>query len=100
MNYNVVKTFGTILGVGAPPIFVYFSGDWDVHWGYGLLTHDQMFGANHSFHYPSLHIRAQVRSTSDLLSSLSAGEPEGRFGVKAELRGGKKFGVSFVRRGV
>ena len=26
-------------GVGAPPILVYFSGDWDVHWGYGLFTH-------------------------------------------------------------
>ena len=26
-------------GVGAPPILVYFSVDWDVHWGYGLLTH-------------------------------------------------------------
>ena len=26
-------------GVGAPPSLVYFSGDWDVHWGYGLLTH-------------------------------------------------------------
>ena len=26
-------------GVGAPPILVYFSGDWDVHTGYGLLTH-------------------------------------------------------------
>ena len=25
--------------VGAPPILVYFSGDWDVHWGYGTLTH-------------------------------------------------------------
>ena len=25
--------------VGAPPIVVYFSGDWDVHWGYGILTH-------------------------------------------------------------
>ena len=29
-------------GAGAPPIVVYFSGDWDVHWGYGLLTHGQM----------------------------------------------------------
>ena len=29
-------------GVGAPPILVYFSGDWDVHWGYGLLTHGHM----------------------------------------------------------
>ena len=27
-------------GVAAPPILVYFSGDWDVHWGIaGLLTH-------------------------------------------------------------
>ena len=26
-------------GVGAPPILVYFGGDWDVHWGYGMLTH-------------------------------------------------------------
>ena len=25
--------------VGAPPILVYSSGDWDVHWGYGFLTH-------------------------------------------------------------
>ena len=23
-------------GVGPPPILVYFSGDWDVHWGYNL----------------------------------------------------------------
>ena len=22
----------------------YFSGDWDVHWGYGLLTHGHIFG--------------------------------------------------------
>ena len=29
-------------GVGAPPILVYFSGDCDVHWGYGILTHGQM----------------------------------------------------------
>ena len=25
---------GSYFGVGAPPILVYFSGDWDVHWGY------------------------------------------------------------------
>ena len=30
---------GSHFGVGAPPILVYSSGDWDVHWGYGLLTH-------------------------------------------------------------
>ena len=22
----------------------YFSGDWDVHWGYGILTHGHVFG--------------------------------------------------------
>ena len=26
-------------GVGAPPILAYFSGNWDVHWGYKILTH-------------------------------------------------------------
>ena len=30
-------------GVGAPPVLVYFSGDWDVHWGYGLLTHGHVY---------------------------------------------------------
>ena len=29
-------------GVGAPLILVYFSGDWDVHWGYGFLTHGHL----------------------------------------------------------
>ena len=29
-------------GVGTPPIFVFFSGDWDVHWGCRLLTHGHM----------------------------------------------------------
>ena len=29
-------------GIGAPPILVYFSGDGDVHWGYGILTHGQL----------------------------------------------------------
>ena len=29
-------------GIGAPLILVYFSGDWDVHWGYGVLTHGQL----------------------------------------------------------
>ena len=27
---------GSRFGVGAPPILVYFSWDWDVHWGYDL----------------------------------------------------------------
>ena len=29
-------------GMGAPSIVVYFSGDGDVHWGHGVLTHSHM----------------------------------------------------------
>ena len=29
-------------GVGASPSLIYFSGDWDVHQGYGNLTHGQL----------------------------------------------------------
>ena len=32
-------------GVGAPPILVYFGVDWDVHWGYGILTHGHIESA-------------------------------------------------------
>ena len=35
----VVKTNEIHFGVGAPPILVYFSGDWDVD---GILTHGQI----------------------------------------------------------
>ena len=30
-------------GVGVPPIFVHFSGDLDVHWGHGILTHSHVW---------------------------------------------------------
>ena len=33
-------------GIGTPPILVIFSGDWDVHWGYGLLTHGHIGCSN------------------------------------------------------
>ena len=36
------KPMGSHFGVGAPPILVYVGGDWDVHWGYGVLTHGHM----------------------------------------------------------
>ena len=29
-------------GIGAPPILAYFCGDWDVHWGYEVLTHGHL----------------------------------------------------------
>ena len=38
-----VKTNGIPSWVGAPPIIVYFSGDWDVHWEYDLdFAHGHM----------------------------------------------------------
>ena len=36
------KPMGSHFGVGAPPILVYFSGEWDIHWGYGFLTHGHL----------------------------------------------------------
>ena len=38
----VKAVLGSLFGVGALPILVYFSGDWDVHWGYWILTHGQI----------------------------------------------------------
>ena len=35
---------GSLFGVGATPILVDFSGDWDVHRGYGVLTHSHVSG--------------------------------------------------------
>ena len=36
-------------GVGAPHILVYFSGDWDVHWGYGMAIWHHFGGGLFSF---------------------------------------------------
>ena len=38
------KPMGSHFKIGAPPIIVYFSGDWDVHWTYGVLIHGQVAG--------------------------------------------------------
>ena len=35
-------------GVGAPPILVYFSWDWDVHWGYDLDFDPWPSGGSHA----------------------------------------------------
>ena len=43
-------------GVGAPPILVYFSWDWDVHRGYGLSTHGQMSMCEHR-RFPKIAVR-------------------------------------------
>ena len=38
-----VKTNGIILGRCTTHFRTYFSRDWDVSWGYGVLTHGHMF---------------------------------------------------------
>ena len=38
----------------------YFSGDWDVHWGYGILTHGQLFEGSFSWwHSRARHAKEQ-----------------------------------------
>ena len=37
------KPMGSHFGIGAPRSLVYFSENWDVHWGYWLLTHSHFF---------------------------------------------------------
>ena len=50
-----------LFGVGAPPILVYSSVDWDVHWGYGLLTHGHI-GQKHLTQVKDIH-HAFIRSS-------------------------------------
>ena len=72
-------------GVGAPPILVNFSGDWDVHWGYGLLTHGQI----------------PVRLPLDVSSWFSPFEPEilfSRCKVKPAMPAFKSCGIAMDDR--
>ena len=63
----VVRTNGIPFGVGAPPILVYFSSDWDVH---GLLTHGHM--------EPLKNPRSEVPSTGCFwVVGFGRGKPSG-----------------------
>ena len=56
---------GSHFGVGAPPILIYFSGDWDVHWGYGVLTHSRINWSGDLFQPSSIeHIPAEGQRCS------------------------------------
>ena len=55
-NGRVGQRMGSHVGVGAPPIEVYFRRDWDVHWGYKILTRGHMDPKTH----PA--IREQLKS--------------------------------------
>ena len=50
--------------VGAPPILVYVSGDWDVRRGYGILTSRSLV-----FRLPVLQVQDSLRANCFVLTS-------------------------------
>ena len=42
VDMAMVQSHWHHFGIGALPILAYFGGDWDVHWGYRVLTHGHM----------------------------------------------------------
>ena len=65
------KPFWYHFGVCAPPILVYVSGDWDVHWGYGLLTHGHLYTPTHPDglrSLPHIALKYKQRAAADLYS--------------------------------
>ena len=46
--FTRVPILSTYFDLGQNQWYHSFSGDWDVHWGYGLLTHGQI-GLGHFF---------------------------------------------------
>ena len=66
-------------GVGAPPILVYFSGDWDVHWGYGLLTHGHV-----AVHPQRKSRRVGVSTNGSQFNKDTSGEVFETFGMTAK----------------
>ena len=51
-------------GIGAPPILVYVSGVWDVHWGYGILPHGHITWLVDVLFFPPLAFSAGRRKTA------------------------------------
>ena len=61
----VVKTNGIpFWGRCTTHFRTYFSGDWDVHWGYGLLTHGHMIPEHHECLEEGAGQRPQVTDVS------------------------------------
>ena len=67
---------GCHFGVGAPPILVCFSGDWDVHWGYGVLTHGHI--GKDMFSHLSNQLFAGVGFVNGLLGCQPASQERAR----------------------
>ena len=67
---------------GAPPILVYLSGDWDVHWGYDLdfdpWPYSSIFVQKQTWNLSSLHVAAvslQPTHWKDRSRQIPRGEP-------------------------
>ena len=73
---------------------LYFSGDWDVHWGYGLLTHGPLAGRSECSSWRALKL-AQFhlgRSLAEVFGSL--GSLDGLDGVDLD---GDRFAQMCLR---
>ena len=46
-------------------MLVYFRWDWDVHWGYGVLTHGHVF-LSQAESVPSAHLFQMVEASGNL----------------------------------
>ena len=85
-------------GVGAPPILVYFRGDWDVHWesGYNILTHVQIIlaPAKQTIGLSGIHRAppAQAKGSQAFLSI--PGDSNQR--IPVARKGGQPFAISLV----
>ena len=53
------------VGIGVPPSLIYFSGDWDAHWGYGVLTDGHVSG--HGEHFANLPADSSASRSSCML---------------------------------
>ena len=95
-----VNTNGTILRyfkIGAPPILVYFSVDWDVHWGYGVLTHSHLLWGQKLLKRPP---RLPKKSKTKEMSRFSRLRPEARTARERAWSGGPRrdMGELFQKR--
>ena len=57
-NLAMVQNQWYHFGIGAPPILVHFSGDWDVHWGYDSGFDPWPFRVGHGLTEPEPSIFA------------------------------------------
>ena len=58
-------------GVGAPPILVYFSGDWEVHWGGARKTGSYIYIYIYVYVYVYIYMHTRTCSDAHVVESSS-----------------------------